>query len=240
MNMARYLRQILIDGIGTEGQEKLAGASVAVVGAGGLGSPALTYLAAAGIGRLKLIDFDTVDISNLNRQFLHSEKDIGRPKALSAKEKLKALNSEIAIYAHEELLAPENAEMLLAGCDVVLGAVDSIEARFVINKACTMLRIPYVDGGISGFTGSVAFVHPPKTPCLRCFFPETNHEKAPAGVLGASAGVIGAILANIALLILLGASNPLESKILIYDALRMSMDLIDIKRDECCVVCGGI
>jgi len=233
----RYARQILIPQIGAQGQEKLSRASVLVVGAGGLGSPALTYLAAAGLGRLALVDSDTVALSNLNRQFLHTGRDIGRLKSDSAGEKLANLNDEIEIISSNEHLSDQNAKTIFAGYDIVLGAVDSFQTRFIINRACAALHIPYIDGGISGFSGCVLFSYPPETPCLQCVFPETAAKKEAVGVLGTTAGIIGSIEANLALLWLLGLPNPVENKLLLFDGLRMSLDLVDIKRNEGCKVC---
>ncbi len=238
--MERYQGQIMLDQIGSAGQEKLARSSVIVVGAGGLGSPALTYLTEAGVGRIGLIDSDTVSVSNLNRQFLHGDTDIGRSKAASAKESLLAMNSENEIEAFNTSLTEQNAEALLSGYDIVLGAVDSFETRFAINRACKNLCTPYIDGGINGFSGCVVFSQPPSTPCLRCSFHEQGTHKSPIGVLGATAGVIGAIEANIALIHLLGLPNPILNKLLLYDGLRMSMDFIDVERDEHCPVCGSL
>jgi len=235
----RYSRQISIQQIGSEGQKKLTRASVFVAGAGGLGSPALTYLAAAGVGRLGVADSDTVTISNLNRQFLHNSGGIGRLKADSAKEKLLSLNNEIEVRVYNERLSDQNAKNILSGYDIVLGAVDSFESRFVINRACVSLRIPYIDGGINGFSGCVMFSNPPFTPCLNCIFPQAA-AKTEAGALGTTAGVIGTIEANIALLRLFGLPNPAENKLLLYDGLRMSIEYVDIKQNKNCNVCMGI
>jgi molybdopterin/thiamine biosynthesis adenylyltransferase len=235
----RYFRQTLLNQIGPEGQKRLSRSSVVVVGAGGLGSPALTYLVAAGVGRVGLIDSDTVSLSNLNRQFLHGDSDIGRAKAVSATEKLRALNGDIEIIACKEKLSDENAETLFAGYDLVLGAVDSFDTRFVINRAAVALGLPYIDGGVNGFCGCVMFSHPPKTPCLNCVFPNRDKKNNPIGVLGTTAGVIGTLEANLALLWLLNLKNPIENKLLMYDGFRMSIDLIKIKRDKNCSVCGG-
>lgn len=234
----RFERQILLEQIGEAGQGRLAASSVMVVGAGGLGSPALTYLAAAGVGRLGLIDMDTVATSNLNRQFLHGEGDVGRSKAVSALESLQALNSEIEICAHDERLTVQNASTLLAGYDIVLGAVDSFETRFVINQACVPLGIPYIDGGINGFSGTVLYSHPPELPCLNCIFPTGSVNKKTTGVLGTTAGVIGVAMANLTLLRLLGLPNPLRGKLFLYDGLRMRTDLIEVQRSKACPVCG--
>jgi len=232
----------MLDQIGGEGQERLSRSSVFVVGAGGLGSPALTYLAAAGVGRIGLIDSDAVSLSNLNRQFLHGDKDVGRSKAASAAEKLAALNGDIEIVSRDIHLCDENAGDILSGYDLVLGAVDSYDTRFVINRAAVACRIPYVDGGVNGFFGCVMFSRPPETPCLNCVFQNMENKKstAPIGILGATAGVIGAIEANLALLWLLGRQDPIESTLLLYDGLKMSVEQIGIRRDENCAVCGGI
>ena len=235
----RYIVQTMLKQVGTEGQMKLARASVLVVGAGGLGSPASTYLAAAGVGRIGLIDPDIVTLSNLNRQFLYGDDDIGRSKVVAAVEKLATLNRDIQVTAYQERLSSKNAGTLITGYDLVLGAVDSFDTRFVINKASADLNIPYIDGGVNGFNGCVMFSHPPKTPCLKCVFPGRAEKKEPIGVLGTTAGVIGTLETNIALLWLLGHHNPVENKLLLYDGLRMSIDFIEIKRDPNCSACGG-
>ena len=234
----RYTRQIQIRQIGAEGQQKLRSASALVVGAGGLGSPALTYLAAAGVGRLGVVDCDTVTLCNLNRQFLYNVNDIGKSKADSAKEKLFNLNNEIDIKTYNERLTGENAKEIFSGYDIILGAVDSFETRFVINKVCVFLGIPYIDGGVNGFSGNILFSNPPQTPCLNCIFPEPGEKKEPAGIIGTTAGVIGTIEANIALLWLLGLPNPVKNKLLLYDGLQMTFEYKEIKRRESCHICS--
>ena len=236
----RYERQISMDQIGSAGQEKLANSAIFVIGAGGLGSPALTYLAAAGVGCLGLMDGDRVAPGNLNRQFLHGESDINRAKARSAAEALGRRNSEIDIRAYETYLTEENAKTHLTGYDIILGAVDSFSVRSLINRTCLSLGVPYIDGGVSGFSGCVLYANPPESPCLNCIFPEKSEEKEAVGVLGATAGVIGTAMANIALLVLLGLENPIRNKLFLYDGLRMRTDLIAIRRDEKCGVCGGL
>jgi adenylyltransferase/sulfurtransferase len=203
-----------------------------------LGSPVLTYLCAAGIGKLGIIDSDKVSLDNLNRQFLHNTKDVGRFKTDSCMEKLSDLNDKIKIHARTERLTDDNAKTLFTGYDIVIGAVDSFETRFVINKACVALEIPYIDGGIEGFSGNVFFSNPPKTPCLNCIYPETTEKNETLGTIGTTAGVIGTIEANIAILHFLGLPNPIENKILLYDGLRMNIDHIEIKRSENCPVCA--
>jgi adenylyltransferase/sulfurtransferase len=237
----RYSRQIIIKEIGHDGQKKLSQSSVFVAGAGGLGSPILTYLTAAGAGRIGFIDSDTVAESNLNRQFLHNVNNIGGLKTNSAKEKLSALNDKIEIIAYNERLNEKNAAAFFSGYDIILGAVDSFETRFIINKACVSLSLPYIDGGINGFSGCVMFSNPPYTPCLNCVFPQParRNEKKITGVLGITAGIIGTIEANTALLHLLGLPNPLKNKLLIYDGLNMSFDHVEILKNDDCKVCGN-
>ena len=236
----RYKRQIIMDKIGEEGQTKLACSSVAVIGVGGLGSPILTYLALAGVGKLTLVDYDVVEISNLNRQFLHGTQDIGRKKVISAQEKLKALNAQVDIHPLSVKLTRENADTLLAGHDLILGALDSLEARWIVNKACVSLGIPYIDGGVKEFGGQVMFSHPPQTPCLSCIFPSKEGKREAVGILGVTPGIIGGIQADVALIHLLGLPNPLENKILMWDGLRMTLNLVDLIRDEKCEVCQGV
>jgi len=240
----RYSRQVLIPEIGEEGQKRLSRSSVLVVGAGGLGSPVLTYLAAAGIGHLGIVDDDTVTLSNLNRQFLHNTLDIGKFKVDSAKEKLTYFNNEINIVVHKKRLENDNVKDFIIGYDLVIGAVDSFKTRYVINKACVYFRTPYIDGGINGFSGCVLFSNPPHTPCLKCIFPKQEKSQNDAGtntgVLGTTAGIIGTIEANIAILHLLKLPNPAENKLLIYDGLKMNFDNIDIKRNEKCPVCSEV
>ncbi|MCL2720926.1 MAG: HesA/MoeB/ThiF family protein [Treponema sp.] len=237
----RYTRQIQIPQIGNEGQKKLGRSSVLVVGAGGLGCPIITYLASAGVGRIGIADSDTVALSNLNRQFLHNTNDIGRPKTDSAKEKISGLNNEIKILTFAEHLNETNASNIINGYDIVLGAVDSFETRFIINKTCVKLSIPYIDGGINGFCGSIFFSNPPLTPCLNCIYPQTPAKKEvpdTTSALGTTAGVTGTIEANIALIYLLGLPNPAFNKLLLYDGFRMIIDHIEIKQNESCLVCN--
>jgi len=215
----------------------LACSSVAVIGVGGLGSPILTYLALAGVGKLTLVDWDVVEISNLNRQFLHGTGDVGRKKVVSADEKLKALNPEVEIQPLSVALTRDNAEELLAGHDLVIGALDSLEARVIVNEVCVNLRIPYLDGGVKELGGRVMFSNPPQTACFNCVFPPKGREKEVVGVLGVTAGIIGGIQADVALIHLLGLPNPLGNKLLIFDGLRLTMNLVDVVRDEKCEVC---
>jgi adenylyltransferase/sulfurtransferase len=236
----RYIRQIVLSQIGEEGQKKLAHAKVAVVGAGGLGSPILTYLVAAGVGRIKIIDSDIVSLSDLNRQFLYTDKDIGHSKAITAMDKLKALNGEIGIIGRSVYLTDENGATHLTGYDLILGAVDSFEARSVINRASIALNIPYIDGSVSGFNGFVMFSCPGTTPCFNCVFPDKPKKDKSTGILGVIAGTIGTMEANLALQWLLSGNNPIKDKLLVYDGLKFNLNSISIRRDGNCPACVGV
>ena len=229
----------MLEQIGPEGQQSLARASAIVIGAGGLGSPILTYLVAAGVGRVGLIDADTVSSSNLNRQFLYAEADIGKPKAARAGERLASQNGGVNIVAIGERLTHENAAKHLSGYDLVLGAVDSFGTRHVINRASAALRIPYIDGGLNGFCGTVMFSQPGVTACLNCVFPDRERAGGNVGVVGVTAGVIGSLEANLALLWLLHRRNPVANKLIMYDGFKMCFDEIAINRDRNCPVCGN-
>jgi adenylyltransferase/sulfurtransferase len=238
--MERYIRQTIIEKIGEEGQARLASSSVAVIGVGGLGSPILMYLAASGVGRITMIDYDAVELSNLNRQLLHSTEDIGRRKVVSADRKLVALNPEIAIHPLAVKLTKENARDLLAEHDLVIGALDSLETRFIVNEACVNLGIPYLDGGVKEFGGMVIFSNPPQTPCFNCVFPKKKKREETIGVIGVTAGIVGTIQADIALIHLLELPNPLHNKLLIFDGLRLSVNLVNVVADEKCGICGRV
>lgn len=231
--MGRYQRQEKLAQIGAEGQKKLAEASVTVIGAGGLGSPVLTYLAEAGVGRLRLIDFDTVGITNLNRQFLYTEKDLGRKKADAAKERLELLNSEILVEALDARLTEDNAEELIGKADVVVSCLDSISARLIVNEVCVRRGIPLVEGGISGFFGFVMCVGG-DGPCLECLGYNRSMDQKNIPALGAVAGVIGSLQAAECLKILLGAGEPLYGRMIQYDGINGSFDEIVVKKNENC------
>lgn len=231
--MERYQRQMIMSQIGEEGQNRLANALVTVIGAGGLGSPVLTYLAEAGVGRIRCIDEDVVSLTNLNRQFLHREQDIGRNKVDSAKETLKALNSRLQIEAICCKVTDENAEELIEGSCAVVDCVDNIAARLSVNRACLKKNIPLVEGGISGFYGFVTVIQP-ECACLECMGYHEGMDGKVIPVLGTTAGVIGALQANECLKIILGAGNPLYGKILQYDGLNGSFDEIEVQKNETC------
>lgn len=230
----RYARHLSLPELGEEGQQKLKRAHVALVGLGGLGSPAALYLAAAGAGRLTLIDPDTVSLSNLQRQILHSADSAGAFKTASAASRLNSLNAGVQITAAAERLTPANAVPLLAECDLVVDASDNYAARFAMADAAAALRIPLVHGAVQGFIGQVAVFAPHEgTACYRCLFPEETPMQeedtaSAAGILGAHAGIIGCLQALEALKILAGIPSPLMGSLLSVDTLRMRFTTIPL------------
>lgn len=231
----RYLRQIPL--IGEEGQEKLRGAKVLIVGAGGLGTPAALYLAAAGVGQIRIIDPDRVDRTNLNRQILHTEKDIGRPKVRSAAEKLRALNPEVEIEPIEDALREENSDPLVRGMDLLLDALDNFQARYILNRAAVSCGIPLIHAAVNGLSGQMTTVIPGKTPCLECIFPHPPPAARPP-VLGITAGMLGLLQAGEALRLLLSQNAVAANRLLVWDGREASLEYIPMDRDPCCRVCG--
>lgn len=229
----RYQRQEKILQIGAEGQKRLAKSKVTVIGAGGLGSPVLTYLAEAGVGKIRLIDFDTVGITNLNRQFLYTEKDLGRKKTDAAREKLELLNPEVRVEAVCAELNEENAEELTGEADAVVSCLDRISARLIVNEVCLRRNIPLVEGGISGFYGFVMCVKR-EGPCLECLGYDRSMDQSSIPALGAVAGVVGSLQAAECLKILLGTGRPLYGRMIQYDGINGSFDEIAVKRNENC------
>ena len=242
--IARYKRHLHLAEVGVEGQRKLLDSRVLLIGAGGLGSPAALYLAAAGVGTLGLVDFDRVDASNLQRQVLFATADVGRPKLEVAAERLRALNPEVAIESYDVKLEASNAQEILAGFDVVVEGTDTFPSRYLSNDVCVWLGIPLVYGSIMRFEGQVSVFDPKSgSPCYRCLFaepppPELAPNCAEAGVLGVLPGVIGTLQATEALKLLLGRGAPLRGRLLVYDALEMEFREFKIPRDPECAVCG--
>jgi adenylyltransferase/sulfurtransferase len=241
--VTRYSRHILLPEVGGKGQKKLAKAKILIIGAGGLGSPAAFYLAAAGVGTLGLVDSDAVDLSNLQRQIIHSTPDVGRPKVLSAKEKIQALNPDVQVVMYEERFVADNALRLVADYDVVIDGVDNFPAKFLINDACVLGDKPLVHGGILRFDGRVTTILPRRSACYRCVFkqpppPGLVASCQEAGVIGALAGVIGTIQATEALKLVLGIGRLLTDRLLDYDAKKTSFREIRIRRNPHCAVCG--
>lgn len=235
----RYERQRMMKEIGDKGQEKLRRATVAVVGCGGLGSPALTYLACAGIGKLILIDGDEVSETNLNRQYLHGAKDIGRAKVVSAKEKLLDMNGDIEIVGVQEILTLENVGRMIHGADVVLDCVDNIETRILLGRACLGKNIPLVEAGVEGFYGWIMSISR-ETACLECMGLENMSIDRPVPIIGTTAGVIGTLQANECIKILLGMEEVLFGTMLQYDGLSGSIDHIDLQKSDSCKTHQGL
>lgn len=236
MELERYRRQLNIPEIGPEGQNRLAASSVLVVGAGGLGGPVLYALAGAGVGRLVVVDGDTVSLSNLNRQFVFTQADLGRPKAEIAARRLAAFNRELRVEGQVCRLDRENGKALLAGCQLAVAAVDNLEGRLALNAACVEQGTPLVNGGVEGWYGTVMAVEPRKTPCLACCYAGTE---APEGgqALGAVTGAVGSLMASVALQLLLG-ENPIPGELLLYDGRRLELERVPVERSPGCPVCG--
>ena len=239
----RYLRHLVIPELGEEGQEKLRAAGVLVVGAGGLGSPCLLYLAAAGVGRLGIVDFDVVELSNLQRQIIHNTDDIGRDKTVSAAEKVAALNPEVEVVCHQTRLDAGTVERLIAPYDVIVTAVDNLPARFLLNDACVLARKTLVEGAILRFVGLAMTIRGGESACYRCLFPKLPSpgaaaSPAEAGVFGPVPGVIGAIQATEVIKVLTGIGRPLAGRLLQFDALEMTFEEVAVSRDPACPVCG--
>ncbi len=239
----RYARHLILDGVGEAGQLRLLESSVLIVGAGGLGSPAALYLAAAGVGKIGIVDADVVEVSNLQRQIVHNVDRLGRPKAMSAAETIDRINPDCDIRVHETRLTAENALGIMEGYDVVIDATDNFPTRYLINDASIITGKPIVHGSIFRFEGQASVFEPGKGPCYRCLFPEPPPpELAPncaeAGVLGVLPGVIGSIQATEAIKLLVGYGDPLVGRLLTYDALDQSMLTLNTTRDPHCAACG--
>jgi molybdopterin/thiamine biosynthesis adenylyltransferase len=237
----RYSRHIIMDDVGPEGQAALLDASVLVVGAGGLGAPVLQYLAAAGVGSITIADDDVVELSNLQRQVIHGNDDVGRPKVDSAAEFIADLNPDIDIETHETRVTRENASELIAGHDVVVDASDNFPTRFLLNDACTLAGVALSHGAVYQFEGQVTTIT--GQPCYRCLFPEAPPEGAipdcaTAGVLGVLPGTIGAIQATEVIKLILAEGEPLTGRLLAYDAREMSFEHVPIAANPDCPVCS--
>jgi molybdopterin/thiamine biosynthesis adenylyltransferase/rhodanese-related sulfurtransferase len=241
---ARYSRHLLIPEVGEEGQLKLLDSKVLLIGVGGLGSPASLYLAAAGVGRIGIVDADVVDESNLQRQIVHSTESLGEPKVESAKRAVEALNPDVEVVPYKERLTSENIERILAdGWDVIVDGADNFPTRYLVNDASVWHKIPVVHGSIYRFEGQVTVFKPYEGPCYRCLFPtppppELAPSCAEGGVLGVLPGVIGSLQASEALKLALGIGEPLIGRLLLFDALTATFDEVKLRRDPDCPVCG--
>ena len=239
----RYSRHLLIPEVGAAGQTRLLESKALLIGAGGLGSPASLYLAAAGVGTIGIVDFDVVDLSNLQRQIVHTSDRVGERKVVSAKKSINALNPEINVVAHEEMLVAENVERIIAGYDVILDGTDTFETRYILNDAAVAANIPVVHASVFRFEGQLTTFVPYEGPCYRCLYPTPPPpELAPgcsvAGVLGVVPGIMGMLQANEALKLLLGIGESLAGRLLLFDALEAEFTELKLRRDPNCPVCS--
>jgi len=240
----RYSRHLILPEVGMAGQKKLRSTSVLCIGAGGLGSPIAMYLAAAGIGKIGIVDFDTVDYSNLQRQILHTDADVGRPKAESAKETINALNPHVEVIIHNTRISSENAFDLIRPYDIVVDGTDNFSTRYLTNDACVLLKKPNVYGSIFRFEGQASVFAPELGgPCYRCLYPEPPPPGmvpscAEGGVLGVLPGIIGCIQATEIIKLALGKGDSLVGRLLLFNALEMKFRELKLRRDPQCPVCG--
>jgi len=239
----RYSRHLIIPDVAMAGQRRLKNSRVLVVGAGGLGSPALMYLAAAGVGTLGIVDFDVVDESNLQRQVIHGTSDVGRPKAESARDAVREINPLVRVVLHQERLDSDNALEIFAGYDLIVDGTDNFATRYLVNDACVLLGKPYVWGSIYRFDGQAAVFWAEHGPCYRCLYPEPPPPGmvpscAEGGVLGVLCGSIGSIQVTEAVKLLTGIGDPLVGRLMVYDALEMSYRTVSVRRDPECALCG--
>lgn len=238
----RYSRHIIMPQVGSKGQRNLLDAKVVIVGAGGLGSPVAVYLALAGVGTIGIVDFDVVEISNLQRQILHRQSDIGKSKVLSAKQSLAEYNSDVKVVGHEAPLTSENAMEIISQYDIIINGADNFPARYLVNDAAYLSGKPLVDGSILIFDGQ-ASVFIPGQGCYRCLFPSPPPPGvvpscAEAGVLGALPGLVGSIQAVETMKLILGAGEPLVGRLLLIDALSMDFRTVKLRRNPQCPLCG--
>jgi len=239
----RYSRHLIIPDVGMTGQKRLKNAKVLVVGAGGLGSPALLYLAAAGVGTLGIVDFDVVDESNLQRQIIHGVSDIGKPKAESARDSIKEINPYVEVILHQERLDSDNALDIFRPYDLIVDGTDNFATRYLVNDACVLLGKPYVWGSIYRFDGQASVFWAEYGPCYRCLYPEPPPPGmvpscAEGGVLGVLCASIGSIQVNEAIKVITGIGDPLVGRLMIYDALEMNYRSVKVRKDPECPVCG--
>jgi len=241
--LIRYSRHLILPDVRIEGQQRLKGARVLCVGAGGLGSPVAMYLAAAGVGTIGLVDFDDVDVSNLQRQILHGTPDVGRPKVASAKDRLKAINPNVTVETHHVQLTSANALDILGRYDVIVDGADNFPTRYLVNDACVLLGKPNAFGAIFRFEGQASVFAVKNGPCYRCLFPEPPPPGlvpscAEAGVFGVLPGLVGTIQATETIKLILGIGETLVGRLVVYDALRMAFRELRLPKDPNCPVCG--
>ena len=242
-DVRRYSRHLIIPDVAMAGQQRLMNAKVLCVGAGGLGSPALMYLAAAGVGTLGIVEFDTVDESNLQRQIIHGQSDIGKSKAISAKEKIAEINPHVNVIVHELRLDTDNVMEIFSQYDLIVDGTDNFATRYLVNDACVLLKKPYVWGSIYRFDGQASVFWAEYGPCYRCLYPEPPPPGmvpscAEGGVLGVLCASIGSIQTTEAIKLIAGIGEPLIGQLMIYDALEMSYRKIKVRKDPNCPLCG--
>lgn len=238
--LKRYQRQTSLPELGEAGQVKLKSARVLICGAGGLGSPAAIYLAAAGIGSLQIVDNDRVSLDNLNRQILHGHDDVDRLKVDSATQTLKSLNPDIAVEAIEEKITAQNSRQLISSAHVIIDALDNLETRYIVNKAAVHLRIPLVHGAINGFEGRALTIVPGESACLRCMHPGAAPAANTFPVIGVAPGVIGVIQATEAIKLVLGIGNLLTNRLVVYDGLGLTLKEFALTMNPLCPHCGHL
>jgi len=242
-DIQRYSRNILLPEVGLEGQQKLLDSSVLIIGAGGLGSPASLYLAAAGVGKIGLVDYDIVDETNLQRQILHGESMLGEKKTESAKKRLLDLNPELDLILYDDLFTSENALKIARGYDLIVDGTDNFSTRYLVNDVCVLLSIPNVYGSVFRFEGQVSVFDAKDGPCYRCVFPQPPPASlitscSAGGVLGVIPGMIGTLQATEAIKLLIGVGTSLKNKMLFYNALDMRFDEINLQKNQNCAICG--
>jgi adenylyltransferase/sulfurtransferase len=241
--LLRYSRHLILPDVGVEGQQKLKAARVLLIGAGGLGSPAALYLAAAGVGTIGLVDFDNVDVTNLQRQILHGTKDVGRPKLVSARDRIGDVNPHVRLETHETVLTSKNALEIVRHYDVVVDGTDNFATRYLVNDACVLLGKPNAYGSIFRFEGQASVFALEDGPCYRCIFPEPPPPGlvpscAEGGVFGVLPGLVGTIQATEAIKLILGVGEPLAGRLLLVDTLAMRFRTVTVRKDPACPACG--
>jgi adenylyltransferase/sulfurtransferase len=241
--ISRYSRHLLLPEVGIDGQKRLAVSRVLIVGTGGLGAPLALYLAAAGVGTIGVVDFDFVEASNLQRQIIHSTRDIDRPKTASAKDRIRGLNPGVEVVVHNTRLTKENALGIFEGYDVVADGTDNYQTRYLVNDACVLLGVPNVYGSIYQFEGQASVFYAKEGPCYRCLFPTPPPPGlvpscAEGGVLGVLPGIVGTIQACEVIKLIVGGANSLTGRLLLFDAWNMKFRELKIKKDENCPICG--
>ncbi len=236
--LTRYARQVIMPAIGEEGQEKIKRAKIFIAGLGGLGSISSYYLAAAGIGCLKIVDRDDVDLSNLNRQILHTTQDIGLPKTSSAEMKLRSLNPHVRIEAVQQEITAENIAGIVGDCSIIVDATDNMGTRKALSIASVKMKIPFIYGGVDGFNGMVTTFVPGETPCFHCIFPYEAKKRGTIGVVGPAPGVVASIQAMEALKIILGIKGLLTGRLLYFSGVEMTFREIKLEKNPECGICS--